>query len=396
MGGRGVKKVALIGSTGSIGENALEVIRASAGALQATVLCAGSNVSRLIEQVREFRPSLAVIAEADGEEKLNEGVAGLGIEAASGEEGVLKAATFPETDVVLSAVVGAAGIVPAYRALEAGKDLALANKETLVAAGEPIMAAARKWGRRILPVDSEHSALFQTLDGRDPACVREIVLTASGGPFWSDEGRDMWCVTPADALRHPRWEMGEKISIDSATMMNKGLEVIEARWLFGFDLDRIGVMVHPQSIVHSVVEFVDGSMMAHLSRPDMRLPIAAALYYPEKPALPWPRLDLAEAGRLEFIPPDRTRFPALDLARRAEAAGGGVSAVLNAANEVAVQSFLDGRIRFPEIVSVSARVVDGHPGVEGDLTIEKILALDGSARRQAEEVVDELYTSRRR
>lgn len=391
-----MKKIALIGSTGSIGENALEVIRASAGALEATVLCAGSNVPRLIEQVREFRPALAVVAAAAGEEKLREGVADLGIEVASGEEGVLRAATFSSTDVVLSAVVGAAGIMPAYRALEAGKDLALANKETLVAAGEPIMAAAREWGRRILPVDSEHSALFQTLDGRDPAGVRRIILTASGGPFWADEGRDMWKITPADALRHPRWEMGEKISIDSATLMNKGLEVIEACRLFGFGLDRVDVMVHPQSIVHSVVEFVDGTMMAHLSRPDMRLPIAAALYYPEKPALPWPRLDLTEVGRLEFSPPDRARFPALDLACRAEAAGGGTSAVLNAANEVAVQSFLDGRIRFPEIVSVTAQVVDGHRRVEGELTIEKVLALDGSARRRAEEVVDEINASKRR
>ncbi len=396
MGGRGVKKVALIGSTGSIGENALEVIRASAGALQATVLCAGSNVSRLIEQAREFRPALAVIAAAAGEEKLREGIAGLGIDTASGEEGVLQAATFPSADIVLSAVVGAAGIMPAYRALEAGKDLALANKETLVAAGEPIMAAAGRWGRRILPVDSEHSALFQTLDGRDLAEVSRIVLTASGGPFRVDEGRDMWQVKPADALRHPRWEMGKKISIDSATMMNKGLEVIEARWLFGFELDRIEVMVHPQSIVHSLVEFVDGTMMAHLSRPDMRLPIAAALYYPEKPVLPWPRLDLAEVGRLEFSPPDRSRFPALDLARRAEAAGGGAAAVLNAANEVAVQAFLDGRIRFPEIVDLTAQVVDGHRGAAGELTIEKVLALDGSARRRAEDIIVEINASKRR
>jgi 1-deoxy-D-xylulose-5-phosphate reductoisomerase len=389
------RSLALLGSTGSIGENTLDVVRASSGALDLAALCAGSNATLLAAQAREFRPRLVAIADPSREEDLRRELGDLDAEVVSGEEGVLRAATFPEADIVLSAVVGAAGILPAYHALKAGKDLALANKETLVAAGEVIMETAREAGRRILPVDSEHSALFQTLEGRDRREVKSICLTASGGPFWRDRGLDAREITPEDALKHPRWSMGDKVSIDSATLMNKGLEVIEAHWLFGFPLDRIEVLVHPQSIVHSVVEFVDGSMMAHLSRPDMRLPIASALYHPRKVPLPWPRLSLAEVKSLEFYPPDDTRFPALSLARGAQERGGGAPAALNAANEVAVAAFLQGRIRFPEIVTLSRKVLDKVPEPKGPLTIEGVLEFDAEARKAAGEIVNFMHSSRK-
>ena len=386
--------VSILGSTGSIGENALDVIRASGGALRAVALCAGANAEGLARQVREFRPALAAIADRGREDSLRRELEGLPVRIVSGEEGVLEAATLEEADTVLSAIVGAAGILPAYHALGEGKDLALANKETLVAAGELIMERARRTGRRVLPVDSEHSALFQALHGRSREEVRTLTLTASGGPFHADLTRDLWDITPADALRHPNWSMGEKVTIDSATLMNKGLEVIEARWLFDVDLDRVQVLVHPQSLVHGIVEFVDGSMLAHLSQPDMRIPIASALYFPARPALPWKRLDLGEAGKLEFVPPDLERFPALNLARSAQAAGGGKPAVLNAANEVAVEAFLSGRIRFPEIVSVTEQVLDSFAAILGPLTVEKVLAVDARARERATEVIDVMSTAK--
>jgi 1-deoxy-D-xylulose-5-phosphate reductoisomerase len=386
--------VSILGSTGSIGENALDVVRMSGGALRAVALCAGSNAERLARQVREFRPALAAIADRGQEGSLRRELEGFPVRVVSGEEGVLEAAMLEEADTVLSAIVGAAGILPAYHALGEGKDLALANKETLVAAGELIMEKARQTGRKVLPVDSEHSALFQALHGRSAEEVRTLTLTASGGPFHADSTRDLWEITPADALRHPNWSMGNKVTIDSATLMNKGLEVIEARWLFDVDLDRVQVLVHPQSLVHGVVEFVDGSMLAHLSQPDMRIPIAAALYFPARPALPWKRLDLGEAGKLEFFPPDLERFPALGLARSAQAAGGGQPAVLNAANEVAVEAFLSGRIRFPEIVSVTEQVLDSLAAIPGPLTVEKVLAVDADARERATEVINVMSTAK--
>jgi 1-deoxy-D-xylulose-5-phosphate reductoisomerase len=389
-----MKRIAILGSTGSIGESALDVVRSSGGDLQVAALCAGTNTDRLAEQVREFAPELAVVADPSREEALEHALRGQSVKIASGDEGVIEAATLDSVEVVLTAVVGAAGILPAYHALEAGKDLALANKETLVAAGEVIMDVARRKNRRILPVDSEHSALFQALEGHDRKEVEAIYLTASGGPFWSDTERDLWGVSPADALRHPSWSMGSKITIDSATLMNKGLEVIEARWLFDVELEKVGVFVHPQSIVHGLVEFIDGSMMAHLSRPDMRLPIAAALYHPQRRELPWERLDLASVGKLEFHAPDDERFPALGLARRAQAAGGTAPAVLNAANEVAVESFLGGRIFFPEIVWVTETVLNGSAKSDGPVTIGKILEADGRARREAKEVIRNLGSTR--
>jgi 1-deoxy-D-xylulose-5-phosphate reductoisomerase len=388
------RNIAILGSTGSIGESALDVIRASGGALKAAVLCAGTNAVRLAEQVRQHRPLLAVIADASREEELRRLLDGVPVRIASGVDGVLEAATLKETDIVLSGVVGAAGIVPAYLALDAGKDLALANKETLVAAGEVIMKKARKEGRAVLPVDSEHSAIYQALSGRPKEEVRKIILTASGGPFHHDRERDLWQVTPGDALRHPSWSMGNKVTIDSATLMNKGLEVIEARWLFDMDLDRIEVAVHPQSLVHGVVEFVDGSMLAQLSQPDMRIPIAAALHHPARPSLPWESLDLCAAGRLDFIAPDVERFPALSLARSAQEAGGGKPAALNAANEVAVEAFLGGSIRFPEIIAVTRQVVEKIPAAEGLKTVEEVLAVDAAARTEAAKIIHQLSTAK--
>jgi 1-deoxy-D-xylulose-5-phosphate reductoisomerase len=388
------RNIAILGSTGSIGESALDVIRASGGALKAAVLCAGTNAVRLAEQVRQHRPLLAVIADASREEELRRLLDGVPVRIASGVDGVLEAATLKETDIVLSGVVGAAGIVPAYLALDAGKDLALANKETLVAAGEVIMKKARKEGRAVLPVDSEHSAIYQALSGRPKEEVRKIILTASGGPFHHDRERDLWQVTPGDALRHPSWSMGNKVTIDSATLMNKGLEVIEARWLFDMDLDRIEVAVHPQSLVHGVVEFVDGSMLAQLSQPDMRIPIAAALHHPGRQALPWKGLDLCAAGRMDFIAPDVERFPALSLARSAQEAGGGKPAALNAANEVAVEAFLGGSIRFPEIIAVTRQVVEKIPVAEGLKTVEDVLAVDAAARTEAAKIIHQLSTAK--
>jgi len=389
-----VKNISLLGSTGSIGESALDVIGASGGRLRAVVLCAGTNAARLAEQVRQHRPLLAVIADSSREEELRRELADVPVRIASGVDGVLEAATLKEADIVLSAVVGAAGIVPAYLALDAGKDLALANKETLVAAGEVIMRKAREEGRAVLPVDSEHSAIFQALNGRPAAEVRKLILTASGGPFHHDPDRDLWQVAPADALRHPNWSMGNKVTIDSATLMNKGLEVIEARWLFDMDLDRIDVAVHPQSLVHGVVEFVDGSMLAQLSQPDMRIPIAAALHHPARPSLPWKSLDLCEAGKLEFVSPDMERFPALALARSAQEAGGGKPAALNAANEVAVEAFLAGSIRFPEIISVTRQVLEKMPAAGGLKTVEEVLAVDAAARTEATDIIRALSTSK--
>jgi 1-deoxy-D-xylulose-5-phosphate reductoisomerase len=389
-----VRRVSLLGSTGSIGESALDVVRASGGRLGVAALAAGSNWRRLAAQAREFRPALAVLADAGGAGELARELAGTGVAVAAGAEGLLRAAALDEAEVVLSAIVGAAGILPTLAAARAGKTVALANKESLVAAGGVITAAIAASGGTLLPVDSEHSALFQLLAGRPAAEVRAIVLTASGGPFFARAG-SLDAVTPEDALRHPSWTMGAKVTIDSATLMNKGLEVIEAHWLFGLPLERIEVVVHPQSVVHGAVELVDGALLAHLSPPDMRIPIAAALYHPERVALPWRRLDLAQLGRLEFFAPDRERFPALPLAYAAFARGGVAPAVLNAANEVAVQAFLERRLGFTAIVAVVERVLGlvGGPAQAPD--IESIMAADAAARDAARAVVAEFAANRR-
>jgi 1-deoxy-D-xylulose-5-phosphate reductoisomerase len=389
-----MRRLAILGCTGSIGLSALDVVRASGGRLAAAVLAARSNWRALAAQARELRPHLAVVADREAEPRLRNELAGTGIEVAAGEEGLRRAASHPEADIVLSAIVGAAGILPTWEAARSGKVIALANKESLVAAGAAITAAARASGGSIVPVDSEHSAIFQLLEGREPSEVRGIVLTASGGPFLRREG-DLSHVTPEEALRHPSWSMGAKVTIDSATLMNKGLEVIEAHWLFGLPLDRISVVVHPQSIVHGAVELVDGAVLAHLSPPDMRIPIAAALHHPERVALPWDRLDLAALGKLEFLPPDDARFPALRLAREAFARGGTAPAALNAANEVAVRAFLDRRLAFTGIAAVVAAVLERHSPGEATPGIDEVLAADGAAREAAQRALQDFEPPRR-
>ena len=383
-----MRHITILGSTGSIGESALDVVRASGGRLALAALAAGSNWRTLAAQARELRPLLTVVADPGVEPELRRELAGTGIEVAAGPEGLRRAAAHPDAEVVLSAIVGAAGILPTWEAARSGKVVALANKESLVAAGAAITAAARASGGSILPVDSEHSAIFQLLAGRDPGEVRGIVLTASGGPFLRREG-PLDGVTPEDALRHPSWSMGAKVTIDSATLMNKGLEVIEAHWLFGLPLERIAVVVHPQSIVHGAVELVDGALLAHLSPPDMRVPIAAALHHPARVALPWGRLDLAALGRLEFLPPDEDRFPALRLAREAFARGGTAPAVLNAANEVAVEAFLARRLAFTGIPALVAAVLGRLPAGSGQPGIEEVLAADAAARAAAREALQD-------
>ncbi len=389
-----VRRIAILGSTGSIGESALDVVRASGGRLGIAALAAGSNWRRLAVQAREFRPYLAAAADAAAARELERELAGSGIRVVSGREGLEQVATLAAADVVLSAIVGAAGILPTLAAARCGKTIALANKESLVAAGSLITAAVRDAGGTLLPVDSEHSALFQLLAGRNSSEVTRIVLTASGGPFFRRSG-SLDEVAPEDALRHPSWSMGAKVTIDSATLMNKGLEVIEAHWLFGVPLERIAVVIHPQSIVHGAVELTDGALLAHLSPADMRIPIAAALYHPVRVPLPWQRIDLATIGSLEFLPPDNARFPALDLAYAAFARGGIAPAVLNAANEVAVQAFLERRLRFTAIPEVVARVLAGVADDARVPGIDRVLAADAAAREAAAETISTMQSPRR-
>ena len=371
--------VSILGSTGSIGESALDVVRASSGRLGVAALAAGNNWRRLAAQAREFRPQLVVVADPALADALAGELAGSGIGVDCGIQGLTRAATLEAADIVLSAIVGAAGIRPTLAAARAGKSIALANKESLVAAGGLITAAVRASGGVLLPVDSEHNALFQLLAGRPAAEVSCLVLTALGGPFLRRQG-SLADVTPEEALRHPKWSMGAKVSIDSATLMNKGLEVIEAHWLFGVPLERIAVVIHPQSIVHGAIEMCDGALLAHLSPPDMRLPIAAALYHPRREELPWQRLDLATLGSLEFSPPDHGRFPLLGLAYTAFARGGTAPAILNAANEIAVQAFLDRRLGFAAIPQIVADVLAGAAIDPGQPDLETIMAADAAAR----------------
>lgn len=380
------KGIAILGSTGSIGTQALDVIDHHPDRFRVVALAAGRQVERLAEQALRYRPSLLSVADAGAAEALR---SRLQVEAGSyrpeivwGRDGLIRAAAHPEASLVLTAVVGALGVEPTLAAIEAGKDIALANKETLVAAGELVTAAARARGVKLIPVDSEHSAIFQSLSGADPRWVRRILLTASGGPF---RGRkDLTGVTREEALRHPRWTMGAKVTIDSATLMNKALEMIEAHWLFGVPMERIEVIIHPQSILHSAVEFQDGNIIAQLGPTDMRLPIQYALCYPERcPGFVQP-LDLVALGTLTFERPDEETFPSLCYARRAVTMGGTMPAVLSAANEVAVQLFLAGEIPFTGIFQVVAGVMDRHDPVQRP-DLAAILAADRWARAAARE-----------
>ncbi len=357
-----MKRLSILGSTGSIGRSTLAVVAEHPDKFAVVGLAAGKNVELLAEQVARFRPALVSVQDEAGAARLRELVAP-GLEILVGRAGALAVAT-ASVELVVSAMVGVVGLEPTLAAIRAGLPVALANKETLVAAGPLVMTLARERGVPLVPVDSEHSAIFQALQGQRRADIRRLWLTASGGPFRSWEADRLERATAAQALKHPNWSMGAKITIDSATLMNKALEVIEASVLFGLPVDQIGVYVHPQSIVHSLVEFVDGSVIAQLGVPDMRLPIAYALNYPRRLPLNSPPLDLCRIARLTFETPDQTRFPALALGYAAARTGGTMPAVLSAANEVAVAAFLDGRLRFPEIPRVVARTMEAHEACE--------------------------------
>jgi 1-deoxy-D-xylulose-5-phosphate reductoisomerase len=344
-------------------------------------LAAGNNLELLLEQTRRYRPKVVSITDPTKAAALRDAL-GTSAEVLSGPEGLLKLATLPGADIVLIAIVGTAGLQPALAAIRAGKDIAVASKEILVMAGEIVMHEAREHGVRVLAVDSEHSAIFQCLDGKPPASVRKLWLTASGGPFRTTPKEEFQGITVERALKHPSWVMGRKITIDSATLFNKGLEMIEARWLFDIEMSRVAVVVHPQSVVHSMVEFVDGSMLAQLSAPDMCLPIQYALTYPERAPSDRVQTNLAKLGSLTFEEPDGERFPALALARTAGEEGGTLPAVLNAANEVAVEAFVNRRINFPQISDTVRRTMERHKMVSNP-SLEQILEADASAREEA-------------
>lgn len=382
-----MKRLALLGSTGSIGTNVLAVVRQFPERFRIVGLSAGSNLRLLAEQVREFTPECVAIGDPDLAAPLAKLLPSrYRSRILCSTEGNCALATLPEADMVVSAVVGSVGLLPTLAAIEAGKDVGLANKETLVMAGRLVMEAVRRHGVQLLPIDSEHSAIFQALEAGRSVDVAKLILTASGGPFRTWDAERLRRATPDQALAHPNWSMGRKISIDSATLMNKGLEVIEARWLFDVPSEQIEVVVHPQSIVHSLVEFHDGSVVAQLGIPDMRIPIAYALSYPQRLPLNLPRLSLSQCSDLCFEQPDMHRFPALGLAFAALAEGGIKPAVLNAANEVAVAAFLEGRIGFTRIAEVVAQTLaDTAQGRDSD--IQAILAADGAARAAAERAI---------
>jgi 1-deoxy-D-xylulose-5-phosphate reductoisomerase len=376
-----VKNVVLLGSTGSIGTSTIKVAEDLPDRIRLLGLSAGNNTELLLDQVRKHRPEAVSVIDPDKARELR-GVLGTATEIHSGTEGLVRLATLPGADIVLIAIVGTAGLQPALAAIRAGKDIAVASKEILVMAGEIVMSEARRCGVRVLAVDSEHSAIFQCLDGKSPESVRRLWLTASGGPFRATPKEEFATITVERALKHPSWVMGRKITIDSATLFNKGLEMIEARWLFGIEMARVGVVVHPQSVVHSLVEFVDGSILAQLSTPDMCLPIQYALTYPERAPSERVQTSLAKLGSLTFEEPDPERFPALTLARRAGEVGDTLPAVFNAANELAVDAFLHGKCTFPDISAKVRQVMDWHQVVQHP-RLEQILAADTWARHEA-------------
>ena len=382
-----MKRLSVLGSTGSIGVSTLEIVAAHPDRFRIVALTAGTNLSLLASQIRLFQPEVVSVIRPEDVLKLKELLGTSAPRILAGIEGLIACSTHSDADMVVSAIVGAAGLVPTMAAIEAGKDVALANKETLVTAGALVMEAVERKGVQLYPVDSEHSAIFQSLEGHRKKDVRRLILTASGGPFRDKALAELKQVTPADALAHPNWSMGKKISIDSATMMNKGLEVIEAKWLFDLPLERIAVHIHPQSIVHSMVEYVDGSVIAQLGIPDMKTPIAYALSYPERLELNLPSLDLCALGTLSFSEPDTNRFACLGLAYEALGEGGTAPAVLNAANEVAVEAFLNKEIAFLDIPGIIRSTLEGHRN--GPLGhIDEVLRADRWARMAARRIID--------
>jgi len=381
-----MKKIAILGSTGSIGTSTLAVAEQFPDRFKVVAIAGGNNSELLGSQIRKFKPSLAAIADAKAAESLRKKCNDMPVRIVSGVEGMIEVATAEAADITVSAIVGTAGLVPTIAAIQAGKDIALANKEVLVTAGELVMAECRRWNVRLFPVDSEHSAIFQCLHSGQRGDVKRLILTASGGPFRNHSKGDLAKVRLAEALKHPNWSMGRKITIDSATLMNKGLEVIEAHWLFGMAPEQIKVLVHPQSIVHSLVEYRDGSVVAQLGMPDMKGPIAYALSYPERLPDVSPGLDLASIATLTFQEPDRDLFPCLGYAYDALKAGGSMPAVLSAANEVAVRYFLEEKIGFLDVPRVLKFVMEAHTPVTFK-AVDEVLKADLWARREAEKII---------
>lgn len=382
-----MRKISILGSTGSIGTQTLEVVEILEN-IKVMAITGNSNVKLLEEQARKFQPELIAVMDEKNAEILKEKLSDLNIRVVSGMNGLVEAATYEGVDTVVTSVVGNVGLKPTFEAIRAGKNIALANKETLVSAGQLVMDLAKKHNINIYPVDSEHSAIFQSLQGNEGNKIERILLTASGGPFRGKNREELLHVTAADALKHPNWSMGNKITIDSATLMNKGLEVMEAKWLFGVDVDQIEVLVHPQSIVHSAVEYEDGAIVAQLGEPDMRVPIQYALTYPKRIKNPFPRVDFTQRNNLTFDKPDMETFKCLSLAYRALKTGGTLPAVLNGANEVAVARFLKGEIGFLDIPELIEQTMDAYT-VKYEYTLEDLLEADAWAKDYTAKVVFE-------
>ena len=382
-----MKKISILGATGSIGKSTLDLVERSPEKFEVVALTASVNAAALADAARRTRAKLAVIADESRLHELEAALQGTDCQAAAGPDALVEAAV-GDADLVMAAIVGCAGLRSTMAAVDSGKTVALANKESLVTAGQLMTEAASKSGATLLPVDSEHNAIFQSLAGSHIDQVSRIILTASGGPFRTSTMEQMRVATPAEAVAHPNWTMGAKISVDSATLMNKGLELIEAHYLFGLPSERIEILIHPQSVIHSLVEYVDGSVLAQLGSPDMRIPIAYALAWPERMDTPAQRLDLAAVARLDFDQPDQDRFPALRLAREALEGGGSSPAVLNAANEVAVATFLDGRIGFPEISRLVETALDRN-ACPAPQSIEDVFEIDREVRREMSMLIEE-------
>lgn len=376
-----MRKISILGSTGSIGTQTLEVVE-NLGDIRVAAITGNQNIALLEQQARKFQPELVAVMDAENAKALQSRLSDTKTRVVSGMEGLISAATYDDVDTVVTSVVGNVGLQPTFAAIQAGKNIALANKETLVSAGQLVMNLVKKHGVRLYPVDSEHSAIFQSLQGNADNRIARILLTASGGPFRGKKREELEGVTAADALAHPNWQMGKKITIDSATLMNKGLEVMEAKWLFDVDVEQIEVLVHPQSIVHSAVEYEDGAIIAQMGEPDMRIPIQYALTYPKRVKNPFPRVDFAKRSRLTFEKPDAETFPCLSLAYRALQIGGTMPAVLNGANEVAVARFLRGEITFLQIPTLIEQTMNAYT-VKEKYTLEDLLAADAWAKAYA-------------
>ena len=387
-----MKNVTVLGSTGSIGVSALDVIERNPDRFQIVALTAGKNIKLLQKQIEKFRPGIVAVGNNENARKLRELIpAKFKLRIVGHKEGINEVAALESADIVISAISGAAGLIPTLTAIDAGKDIALANKETMVMAGDIVTKKAKRKRIRILPVDSEHNAIFQCLQGQKSGNLNKIILTASGGPFLNYSKAKLATVKLRDALKHPNWKMGKKITIDAASMMNKGLEVIEAKWLFNLDMSKIEVIIHPQSIVHSMVEFIDGSVLAQMGIPDMRIPIAYALSYPERINNKYQPLDLCKIKNLEFQRPDREKFPCLDLAYAAGICGGTMPAVLNAANEIAVEAFLNKTINFVDLSMIIDKVLNTHNSVK-DPSLEDILMADKWARAKTKQLIERMIS----